>query len=221
MVRQTGLGYTRKDKIFAEFDFDEASYVLKESHSSKGGIYKVGIYKNGEKLYKIDMSREQINRIKENKGLANVKFLDAEGFENFVETNYLNREFNEANFRKYFVGYNELIKTEEGMKEVWRDGSFLTRYGFLEREVKGYEGEVSYTSYLISMLPDYLLENLYRENKRDFEKVYRYEVVITSNEEKSSRPKQIETIDSIQAQALQYLNVHNIPFKTKEEFMSQ
>ena len=217
MARQIGYAYTRKDKVFAEFDFDTALYTLKESHSSKGGIYKVGIYKDGQKVYKIDMSREQINRIKSNKGLANINFLSAEGFENFIETNYVNREFNEENFKKFFVGYYD--KDEKG-KEVWKQGGFLKRYGFLDTK-EGFIGEVKYTSYLISLLPDFLLENLYEENKLNFQKVYKYELVLSTLDEDDVRQEQKNMVEGIKAQALQYLNVHEIPFKTKEEFMSQ
>ena len=214
MVRTTGLGYTRKDKIFAEFDFDSTQYVFKESHSSKGGVYKVGIYKDGEKLYKIDMSREQINRIKENKGLANINFISAEGFESFIESNYINREFNEENFIKYFVGGID----KETKK--WKEGDFLRRFKYLEKE-NGFSGEVRYTSYLISLLPPEQLENFYRNNKREFERIYRYEAPLSLSEDSQARKTAMSKIDSIKAQALQYLNVHNIDYMEKEEFLGQ
>ena len=211
MVRTTGLGYTRRDKIFAEFDFDTAQYVFKESHTSKNGVYKVGIYKDGEKVFKVDMTREQINRIKENKGIANVKFIDEAGFESFIENNYLNREFNEQGFIKYFVGY-------EDANGEWQEGTFINRFRYLENE-PGFDGEVSYTSYLISLLPPSQIENLYRNNKRDFEKIYRYEVALTLNESEKAKQENMERISSIKAQALQYLNVHNIDYDSKEEFI--
>lgn len=214
MPRTTGLGYTRKDKIFAEFDFDTTHYVFKESHTSKGGVYKVGIYKDGEKLYKIDMTREQINRIKENKGLANIKFISAEGFESFIESNYVYREFNEENFVKYFVGGID--------KETknWKEGDFLRRFKHLEDE-NGYAGEVRYTSYLISLLPSEQLENFYRDNRREFERIYRYETPLSLGEDSQAKQTAMSKIDSIKAQALQYLNVHNIDYMSKEEFIRQ
>ena len=213
MARQTGLGYTRKDKIFAEFDFDTSFYTLKETHSSKNGLYKVRLYRDGERLYTIDMTRDQINRIKENKGLASINFMDAEGFEKFIENNYLNRKFNADNFRKYFTGY-------ENAYGDWEEGTFLRRFEYLENNA-GFEGEVQYTSYLISLLPDSQLENLYRENKRDFEKIYKYEVALTLNEQEENQNKAMDRISRIKAQALQYLNVHNIEYETKAEFIGE
>ena len=149
----TGLGYTRKDKIFAEFYIDGSFYTFKEKHTSKKGYYDVGIYRDGTQAFKIGMSREQINRIKENKGIAGINFQSEQGFIDWINANYLDREFNEKAFRQHF--------------ETW----YLDRFLFLQ---EGNNTDVEYISYLMSLLPSDVLESFYRNNRKDLQRTFKY-----------------------------------------------
>lgn len=197
----TGLGYTRKDKVFAEFDIEGSHYTFKESHSSKKGLYKIGIYSGNEKVYNIYMGREQINRIKDNKGIAGINFLSEEGFKHWIEETYINREFDPKRFNKHFQGW------------------FINRFDFLQD--KGYfkNSEVDYVSYLVSEVPESLLESLYRENKIEFSKTFKYnELYITSDQETEVFNKYKDMIDGIKREVEIYLNQHGIDYMSIEEF---
>ena len=75
MTRIKGYGYTRKDKVFAEFEGESGTYFFKESHSSHKGVYDIGIYNpEGKKIFKLKMSREQMNKLKSGESIANIDF---------------------------------------------------------------------------------------------------------------------------------------------------
>lgn len=194
----TGLGYTRRDKVFAEFDIEGSHYTFKESHSSKKGLYKIGIYRGNEKVFNIPMSREQINRIKDNQGIANINFLSEEGFLNWINETYLEREFNEDAFRHHF--------------ESW----FIDRFIHLQTNDNP---TVEYITYLMGKVPDTLLENFYRNNKVDLSKTFKYpDIYISASGEKAVRKSNMEMIDRIEAELKQYLNVHNIDYMDMDSF---
>lgn len=198
MPKITGLGYTRRDKVFAEFEIDGSFYTFKESHSSKNRLYKVGIYKDGNKLYKIDMDREQINRIKENKGIANIEFLSAKGFEDWVENNYFAQTFRTEQFQQHF--------------KTW----FVDRFKFLQTDE---DPQVEYISYLMSNVPQHMLEDFYNQNKVDLSKTFRYlDIVYTSEAEEARNLKYQQMLDRIEAELKQYMNVHNIEYLDDVEF---
>lgn len=198
MPKITGLGYTRRDKVFAEFEIDGSIYTFKESHSSKNRLYKVGIYKDGNKLYKIDMDREQINRIKDNKGIANIEFLSAKGFEDWVENNYFAQTFRAKQFQEHF--------------ETW----FIDRFKFLQTED---DPQVEYISYLMGNVPQHLLEDFYNQNKVDLSKTFRYlDIAYTSEAEEARNLKYQQMLDRIEAELKQYMNVHGIEYLDKDNF---
>lgn len=198
MPKITGLGYTRRDKVFAQFELDGSFYTFKESHTSKNKLYKVGIYQDGKKIFKIDMDREQINRIKENKGIAGMEFLNEEGFKSWIEENYLNREFRPTDFREHFSSW------------------FLYHFKYLDTESNP---ETEYVSYLMGMIPESLLENFYRENKVDLQKTFRYlEDAYTKKSEERRDTRYRDMLDSIKAQAKQYLNQNGVQYLDEESF---
>lgn len=198
MPKITGLGYTRKDKVFAEFEIDGSFYTFKESHTSKNRLYQVGIYKDGNKLYKVDMGREQINRIKENKGIANIEFLSAKGFEDWIENNYFAQPFKVEQFQQHF--------------ETW----FIDRFKFLQTED---DPQVEYISYLMGSVPQTMLESFYSQNKVDLAKTFRYlDVAYTAEAEEARNERYQAMLDRIEAELKQYMNTHDIDYMTKEEF---
>ena len=194
----TGLGYTRKDKVFAEFDIEGSHYTFKETHDSKKGLYKVGIYRGNNKVFNIRMEREQINRIKENKGIANIDFSSEEGFLNWIDETYLQREFREEAFRKHFSSY------------------FIDRFNYLQSDDNP---QIEYISYLMGNVPDYLLENFYNNNKVDLAKTFKYtEVYVSKESEERVNQRYREMMDRIEAELKQYLNVHNIDYMDIKTF---
>lgn len=198
MPKITGLGYTRKDKIFAEFELDGSYYTFKESHTSKNKLYKVGIYQDGKKIFKIDMDREQINRIKENKGLAGMEFLNEEGFKKWIENTYIQREFKPDKFQEHFKGW------------------FIDRFQFLQSED---DPQVEYISYLMGMVPENLLENFYRNNKVDLSRTFRYtKAFITVEDMESTYALYGDMLDRIEAELKQYLNQNGLNYIDKKSF---
>lgn len=198
MPKITGLGYTRRDKIFAEFEIDGSIYTFKESHTSKNKLYKIGIYQDGKKIFKIDMDREQINRIKENKGIAGMEFLNEEGFKSWVEKTYLEREFNVDKFQEHFSGW------------------FIDRFQFLQSDA---DPQVEYISYLMGMVPPSLLENFYRNNRVDLSRTFRYtKEFFTLEDMESTYALYEDMLDRIESELKQYLNQNGINYIDRTGF---
>ena len=220
MTRIKGYGFTRKDKVFAEFETDSGKYLFKESHTSHKGNYSVGIYApSGKKLYEIDMTREQINKIKSGSGITNINFISEEGFNNYIRSQYVDKDFDEDKFRSFFK--NHFIREYEEMnseKYSYYDGKDLVE-GSIE------EHYVEYIAYLIDKTPSFVLENIYNENPDVFRKTFKYRdkeitkmYLYSPNRAYGERFK---FLDTAKAEILQTLNSRNIPYASYDEFVEQ
>lgn len=218
MVRIRGYGYTKKDKTFAEFETNIGKFTFKESHSSKDSFYKVGIYApSGEKIYTVEMTREQINRIKSGEGITNIEFTGEEGFKNFIENVYVNRDFNSKNFHDFFE------------KHFASSYAFISNsYYKISSEGSTYEGIVGahyneYIAYLVSLAPENILENIYNNKRTAFTKAFNYSVysISTTESEKMRNVGAVMTfLEKIEAETKQALGARGIDYYSYEEFVS-
>lgn len=218
MAKIRGYGFTRKDKVFAEFETNVGKFTFKESHSSKDSFYKVGIYApSGEKIYNVSMSREQINRIKSGSGITNIEFTGEEGFKHFIENVYINREFNAQNFHDFYKEH------------------FASSYAFISdkhykitSETETLEGDVEkyynrYIAYLVSLAPENVLENIYNNKRSAFTKVFNYSAYnqsLSSSEEQRNIGSVIQFLEKIEAETKQALGARGIEYLSYNEFVS-
>lgn len=217
MVRIRGYNYRTKDKVFAEFETNIGKFTFKESHTSKDSFYKVGIYApSGEKIYTVGMTREQINKIKGGEGITNIEFTGEEGFKNFIENVYLNRDFNSKNFHDFFEKH------------------FASSYAFISNsqykissEGSTYEGVVEahyneYIAYLVSLAPENILENIYNNKRTAFTKAFNYSAysISTSKDEKMRNVGAvIQFLEKIEAETKQALGARGIEFMDYSDFV--
>lgn len=220
MPRVRGYGFTRKDKIFAELETDYGKYLFKETHSSKGSYYKVNIYfedaKTGvrDKRYSINLTREAINKIKQDGSIASIEFMSEDKFLSYIENTYLNKEFNEEHFSTFFSDH------------------FSRAYSFINGnyyDYKNSEGRVEeyysyYLAYLASLVPRNILENVYYNSPDAFRKIFKYKsdyfTYLSSAEGKLVIGRTYQLLDKAKAEFLQALNVNNIEYQSYDEFVS-
>lgn len=218
MTRIRGYSFTRKDKVFAEFETNVGKFTFKESHSSKKGYYKVGIYApSGEKIYNVQMNREQINKIKEGSGITNINFMSEEKFKNYIENTYINRDFDEENFSDFFTyhfsrSYQFIANTDYVR---YSEGETLTGH------VDQYYNR--YIAYLMSIAPKNILENIYRNDRKNFQKTFKYReygINLEKSEKAVNVGKVMEFLESIEAQVKQALGASGVDYMSYDEFVS-
>lgn len=220
MTRIKGYGFTRKDKVFAEYEGETGKYLFKESHSSHKGLYNIGIYNpQGEKVFKISMTREQINRIKGGKGIGNIDFFSEEGFNNYIRATYVDKDFDEQRFRSFFKEH--FIREYQGMNN--EDFYYYNNEGDrIEGTVDEFYAE--YLAYLVDKSPGFILENIYNETPDVFVKTFHYtdkdyETAYLQDTSKGYGYR-YKFLDSAKAQILQALNTRNIDYMSYDEFVA-
>ena len=214
MAKIRGYGFTRKDKVFAEFETNVGKFTFKESHSSRDGYYKVGVYDpSGNKVYNVGMTREQINRIKSGSGITNIEFTGEEGFKHFIENVYLNKDFNAENFHNFFENH------------------FAKSYAFISDsyyKIKDYEGIVDthyneYIAYLVSLAPLNILDNIYNNKRTAFSKVFNYNAFnqsLTESEKAHNVGSVMMFLEKVEAETKQALGARGIEYLSYDEFVN-
>lgn len=225
MTRIRGYGFTRKDKVFAEFETDSGKYLFKESHSSKKGIYNIGIYNPaGDKVYNIKMNREQMNRIKTGSGISRIDFLSEEGFNNYIKAQYINRDFDEQSFKDFFKYH--FVREYEGLNNEYyyyytgKNGEEGTR---IEGVIDEYY--IQYMAYLVDKSPNFVLENIYNERPDMFIKTFHYTDVDYEKAYLQDNAKgygyRFQFLDKARAEILQNLNARGVNYLSYDEFVKQ
>ena len=219
MTRIKGYGFTRKDKVFAEYEGETGKYLFKESHSSHKGLYDIGIYNpQGEKVFKISMTREQINRIKGGKGIGNIDFFSEEGFNNYMKATYVDNDFDEERFRRFVKEH--FVREYQGMNN--EDFYYYNGSERVEGTIDEFYAE--YLAYLVDKSPGFILENIYNESPDVFVKTFHYtdkdyETAYLQDTSKGYGYR-YKFLDSAKAQILQALNTRNIDYMSYDEFVA-
>ena len=187
--------------------FDDNTIILKETHRSLRGTYDVSIKDIfGNYLYTIQMDREQINRIKENKGISKIDFISEEGFRSFIEYTYLGgREFNDEEFKDKFID------------------NFYENFKFLKNsqyEDANEDGIVDYITYLTQFVTTSELEELYYQNSQVFGVVWKYNVEGYGQEQVDNARITVQKLEKVATEIQLYLNARGVNYLTKDEYMS-
>lgn len=186
-------------------DFEDNSFILKETHRSKRGTYDVSIKDIfGNYLYTVEMDREQINRIKQNKGISKIDFISEEGFKSFIEYTYLGgREFSEEQFKDKFVD------------------EFYNNFKFLKEDYYSEANEnniIDYIQYLTSMVDTEDLEELYYQNAQVFSTVWKYNKEGYGEEQIENAKDLVNKLDKIRAELEIFLKSKGRRFLSKKDF---
>ena len=203
----------KKEDIFGEFETSNGKYFFKQSHSSKDSLYKVGIHfydtstHTIKKVYTISMPKDTIKGIKSGTSISKIDFFDEEGFINYIENTYVYKEFNQKNFSDFFSDH------------------FSRAYAFMNNAIieGGHTKDylANYISYLVSLAPSNILENIYRSRPDAFRKTFRYteyQITLTQDEKIKRNTNVLSFLDTVMAQIQQALNVYGIEYQSYEEF---
>ena len=146
-------------------------------------------------------------------------FFSEEGFKNYIQATYIDKDFDEERFRDFFKQhfireYKEL--NNEDFYYYNENKSLIT--GTFD------EYYIEYMAYLVDQAPDFILENIYNEKPEAFTKIFHYtdkdisKLYITSGPARSYGER-YRFLDSAKAQILQSLNARNINYMSYEEFV--
>ena len=181
--------------------FSDNYYKLEETHRSKRGTYDINIRDEFDNIvYRIQMDREQINRIKENKGISRIDFISEEGFRSFIEYTYMGgREFNEEEFKKKF------------MTEFYENFRFLKDDFYADAEENGI---VDYIQYLLQFIEPEDLETLYYQNAPVLATVWKYNPEGIGQKEKvENAQKIVEKLDAVAREIQIFLNAKGVNYE--------
>ena len=171
MPRIRGYSFTRKDKVFADIETESGKYLFKETHRSKNKLYDINLVTPDGKTIKLHMGREQINKIKEGSSITKINFISEEGFLNYIDAQYLNREFNQEQFKKAFMG------------------RYQYEYGWADSDT----GNSAYLDYLLSLMTPEQMEELYYSNPLEFTSGYKYPEPRKSSTEEDTIKSRIQS----------------------------
>ena len=219
MPKIRGYDFRQSKGIIGEIEFENNTYYFKESHSSKSGTYKVGIFdKYGNRLKNITADRATINKMKNNLGLGAINFQTEEGFKNFFDKIY-GREFDPQLFKEQFIDkFKERYEWTDNIAFTYtKDGE--QKFGKIKA------GRSGYIAYLLSLAPTWSLENIYTSQRKYFSALWHYgdfdEALSGSldlSTQNQNRANISKSMDAIEAEVKTTLKGQGIKFMSYTEF---